>query len=84
MRIIEQGVPDGTEALFSKARKCESAISGEPDALKGASPVREGIVGNVSQGNVLAVYFTQGVAGSSPARRVCLLLFVTYRYIYFV
>ena len=32
---------------------------GEPDALKGACPVREGAVGNVPQGNALAAYFTK-------------------------
>ena len=30
---------------------------GEPDALKGARPVREGLAGNVPKGNAPASYF---------------------------
>ncbi|MDQ2905552.1 MAG: hypothetical protein M3Y81_18665, partial [Chloroflexota bacterium] len=38
--------------------KPEVRVNGEPDALKGARPVREGADENVPQGNASAAYFT--------------------------
>jgi hypothetical protein len=43
------------------ARYRWSYLPGEPDALKGACPVREEVVGNVLQGNALATYFMKVV-----------------------
>jgi hypothetical protein len=36
----------------------QSGLTGEPDELKGSSPVRWGAVGKVPQGNSLAAYPT--------------------------
>jgi hypothetical protein len=47
-----KGVVDATETRYRW-----SYLPGEPDALKGARPVREGVVGNVPKGNALATYF---------------------------
>jgi hypothetical protein len=53
------------------ARYRWSYFPGEPDALKGACPVREEVVGNVPQGNALATYFMKvmwgGVGGTYVA-----------------
>jgi hypothetical protein len=53
-----------------KIALADASAFGEPDAGKLASPVRRGTIGNVlvRASNALAVYPTQGVAGSSPAR----------------
>ena len=48
-----KGAVDAAEARYRW-----SYLPGEPDALKGACPVREGVVGNVPRGNALAAYFT--------------------------
>jgi hypothetical protein len=40
----------------------------EPDALKGARPVREEVVGNVPKGNALATYFMK-VVDQAPTLR---------------
>ena len=44
-----------SEMLLTMPSKPE--YTGEPDALKGARPVRRGAVGKVPQGNSLAAYF---------------------------
>jgi hypothetical protein len=51
-----KGVVDATEARYRW-----SYLPGEPDALKGARPVREEVVGNVPKGNALATYFMKVV-----------------------
>jgi len=40
-------VSTGLYRMVHKTRDDEPHIPGEPDALKGARPVREGVVGNV-------------------------------------
>ena len=58
-----KGVVDATEARYRW-----SYLPGEPDALKGACPVREEVVGNVPKGNALATYFIK-VVDEAPTGR---------------
>ena len=59
-----KGVVDTTEARYRW-----SYLPGELDALKGARPVREEVVGNVPKGNALATYFIQVVGEAVLANR---------------
>jgi hypothetical protein len=58
-----KGVVDAAEARYRW-----SYLPGEPDALKGACPVREEVVGDVPKGNALATYFMK-VVGEAPTGR---------------
>ena len=62
-----KGVVDATEAQYRW-----SYLSGEPDALKGARPVREEVVGNVPKGNALATYFMKVVRAGMRGTYVAL------------
>ena len=57
------GVVDATEARYRW-----SYLPGEPDALNGARPVREEVVGNVPKGNALATYFMKVVCEAPTLR----------------
>src|SRR6266566_10140852 len=54
---VRDRVPEGANRKGISGQGRLSSRPGEPDALKGACPVREAAVGNVPQGNALAAYF---------------------------
>jgi hypothetical protein len=58
-----KGAVDAAEARYRW-----SYLPGEPDALKGACPVREEVVGDVPQGNALATYFMKVVCEAPTLR----------------
>jgi len=66
-----QGKVDRTQRVWWMPQKPDTggAISpSEPDALKGACPVREEVVGNVPKGNALATYFMKVVCEAPTLR----------------